>query len=102
MAPGANSPLRATGMSLTPMNRAAAFCSLYCAPRRTRPWRSPLEHPQPQQDRAVTEVGPDLNVRAGIRSSDQHIRAAQNFAHRIYVAAVIRIPEGRAEIFFKR
>ena len=38
-------------------------------------------------------------MRTSIRSADQNIRAAQNFAHGVPIAAVVGVPKNRAKIF---
>src|SRR5688500_11605548 len=61
-----------------------------------------LAHPHTEKDGAVAKIGAKLHMGACIGSSDQYIRAAQDLAHGANVAAVIGVPENRAEIFLKR
>ena len=60
-----------------------------------------LAHPESEQNRAVAEVGAELHMGAGVRGAHQHVGAAQDLPHRVPVAAVIGVPENRAEIFFQ-
>ena len=56
--------------------------------------KTPLAHPQPQQRRAVAEVGAVHYVGAGIRCAHQDIRAAQDLSHGFGIPARVGVLEG--------